>query len=82
MIPVCLKFSIDFQRLELTLGEFKVIRISLDIGGASWRKVQKFDDDQKSFIETFEYHGDNLKDNNPMIIFTSLSLRALRTFFT
>ena len=80
------KIAIDFKRLEVTLGEFKTIRISLDIGGACWRKIQKLNDDQESFCETFEYQLLRLgvlfeRQNNLMIVFTSFISKSIKNFF-
>ena len=73
------KIAIDFKRLEKTLGELKTIRISLDIGGASWRKIQKLNDDQESFCETFEYQllrlGVLFKRQNNLTSFISKSIK-------
>ena len=67
------------KRLELTLGEFKTIRISLDIGRENRRKIQKLNDDQQSLcgkFKTYEYQllrlGYNLKDTTSLWLFLLL----------
>jgi len=68
------KIALDFKRLELTLVEIKNIQISLDIGRANWRKIQKLNDDQKSWRQ-FERH------NNLMITFTYFISKSTKNCF-